>query len=149
GAIVQPDQPVSCGLKRAGSLAMLKLQSNETGRCATFCEGDREGAARRPGTPPETGRVSRMGGQIARRVLSEAEGRPVVQISTTRFVRRRAIMGRAVAAEVVQSTSHDRIEYRFRAPSDLLVVYERGARREGETFIDGAGRSTLRDFARK
>src|SRR5262245_54975759 len=126
---------------------MLKMQSTETERCATL--GDREGAAPRSGSQPGAGRPFRMGAQSAQRVLCEGEIRPGVQISTSGVVRRRTMMGRAVAAEAVQSISHDRIEYRYRASSNLLVAYERGTRRDGETLIDGARRSTLRDFARK
>jgi len=52
-------------------------------------------------------------------------------------------------AEVVQSPSNDSFHYRFRAPMHLLVVYEQGVRRDGETFVEGLPRSTLRDLSRK
>src|SRR5262249_3263085 len=51
--------------------------------------------------------------------------------------------------EIVQATSCERVELRFRAPRHLLVVYEQGARRDGETLIEGLPRSTLRDCKRK
>jgi len=54
-----------------------------------------------------------------------------------------------MAAEVVQATQPEKIEYRFHAPRHLLVVYEQGVRRDGETFVEGLPRSTLRDFKRK
>ena len=54
-----------------------------------------------------------------------------------------------MAAEIVQATRHERIQYRFHAPRHLLVVYEQGVRRDGETFVEGLPRSTLRDFKRK
>ena len=54
-----------------------------------------------------------------------------------------------MTAEIVQCTSPDRVEYRFRAPMHLLVTYEDGARRDGETFIEGLPRATLRGFAGK
>jgi AraC family transcriptional regulator len=54
-----------------------------------------------------------------------------------------------MAAEFVQSTSHDTTEYRFDAPVHLLAVYEQGVRRDGETFVEGSPRSTLRDRTRK
>jgi AraC family transcriptional regulator len=57
--------------------------------------------------------------------------------------------GRTMAAEIIQPTVQDRIEYRYRASSDLLVAYERGARCDGESVVEGAPRSTLRDFAHK
>jgi AraC family transcriptional regulator len=72
-----------------------------------------------------------------------------VQISPPDRVKRHAVAWDGMAAEIVQSASHDRIECRFRAPTYLLVVYEQGTRRDGETFVQGLPRSTLRDFARK
>jgi len=52
-------------------------------------------------------------------------------------------------ADVVQSIARGRVEFRFRAPVHLLVMYERGSRREGQSFVDGLPRSSLRDLARK
>jgi AraC family transcriptional regulator len=54
-----------------------------------------------------------------------------------------------MAAEIVQSTSRDRIECHFRAPMHLLIACEQGARCDGETLVEGLPRSTLRDFTRK
>lgn len=54
-----------------------------------------------------------------------------------------------IAAEIVEAGSYERFAFRFRAPVHMLVVYEQGARRNGETFVEGSSRSTLRDFARK
>jgi AraC family transcriptional regulator len=54
-----------------------------------------------------------------------------------------------MAGELIQAVTHDRIECRFNGPSHLLAVYERGWRHEGETFVQGAPRSTLRNFAGK
>jgi AraC family transcriptional regulator len=74
---------------------------------------------------------------------------PVVEISSSDIVKRRAMSWDGMAAEVVQATQHEKIEYRFHAPRHLLVVYEQGVRRDGETFVEGLPRSTLRDFKRK
>jgi AraC family transcriptional regulator len=54
-----------------------------------------------------------------------------------------------IAAEIVQATSYERFAFRFRAPVHMLVVYEQGARYDGETFVEGSPRSRLRDFTRK
>ena len=54
-----------------------------------------------------------------------------------------------MTAEIVDATSQERFAFRFRAPLHLLVVYEQGARRDGETIIEGLPRSTLRDFGQK
>jgi AraC family transcriptional regulator len=72
-----------------------------------------------------------------------------VEISPDDIVKRRAVTWDGMAAEIVQATRHEKIELRFRAPHHLLAVYEQGVRRDGETFVDGLPRSTLRDFKRK
>jgi len=45
--------------------------------------------------------------------------------------------------------THERIEFRFNAPVHLLAVYELGLHRAGETFVQGAPRSSLRGFSGK
>jgi AraC-like DNA-binding protein len=72
-----------------------------------------------------------------------------VAISPAGAVRRQEMAGRGIRAEIVQTTSRNRIEFRYRGPWHLLVVYERGVRREGETFVDGVPPSMLRDVTRK
>jgi AraC family transcriptional regulator len=74
---------------------------------------------------------------------------PVVEISPREAVRRHTVTWRGMAGELIQAVTHDRIECRFNGPSHLLAVYERGWRHEGETFVQGAPRSTLRNFAGK
>jgi AraC-like DNA-binding protein len=72
-----------------------------------------------------------------------------VEIFPSDIVKRRAVTWDGMAAEVVQATGYDKIEFRFRAPFHLLVAYEQGVRRDGETLVEGLPRSTLRDFRRK
>jgi len=72
-----------------------------------------------------------------------------VQIAPFDAVKRRAATWDGMAAEIVQATSHESIEYRFCAPRHLLVLYEQGVRCNGDTFVEGLPRSTLRDFQRK
>src|SRR5262245_65497746 len=57
--------------------------------------------------------------------------------------------GRGMIAELVQSTSRERIEYRYRGSSHLLVAWEKRIRSDGEAFVEGAPRSTLRNVTRK
>jgi AraC family transcriptional regulator len=45
--------------------------------------------------------------------------------------------------------SRNRIEFRYRGRAHLILAYEHGVRRKGETFIDGRCSSTLRDLARR
>jgi AraC family transcriptional regulator len=72
-----------------------------------------------------------------------------VEISPSHLVERRAVMRQGVTAEIVKAKSLDKIEFRFRAPMDLLVVCAQGARRQGDTFVEGLPRSTLRDLTHK
>jgi AraC family transcriptional regulator len=72
-----------------------------------------------------------------------------VEISPSNAVRRRTVTWNGMAAEIVQATTRNKIELCFRAPVHLLVVCERGIRRDGETFVEGLPRSALRDQTRK
>ena len=74
---------------------------------------------------------------------------PVVEISPPDIVSRRAITWHGMTAETVRTKNQVNVEYCFRAPMHLLVAYEEGERRSGETFVEGAPRSNLRNFARK
>jgi AraC family transcriptional regulator len=54
-----------------------------------------------------------------------------------------------MAAEIVQATSREKIELRFRGPLHLLALCEQGMRSDGDTFVEGLPRSALRDASRK
>jgi AraC family transcriptional regulator len=56
---------------------------------------------------------------------------------------------RGMSAEFVQVTTRSRVDCRFRSPRHLLAAYEQGARRDGESHVEGVARSALRDVARK
>ncbi len=103
-------------------------------------------------SPIDAGREARSD----RDPLHRSDGRPTadvihpaVEISPPDIVRRRAITWHGMTAETVQSTSQANVKYRFRAPMHLLVAYEEGERSDGETFVEGLPRSTLRNFASK
>lgn len=74
---------------------------------------------------------------------------PVVKIAPAEAVTRRAVSWDGMAAEIVQATRREKIEYRFHARRHLLAVYDQGVRRDGDTFVEGLPRSTLRDLKRK
>src|SRR4029077_9641265 len=74
---------------------------------------------------------------------------PLVAITPGDSFRRRMVRSTGMTAEIVQETGSERIEYRFRAAVHLLILFERGVRREGETAIAGSQRSSLCDLARK
>jgi AraC family transcriptional regulator len=72
-----------------------------------------------------------------------------VEISPSLAVERLSMTGRGTRAELLQATSRNRIEFRYCGTSHLVLAYEQGQRRKGETFVDGVCVSTLRDVARK
>lgn len=74
---------------------------------------------------------------------------PTVKIAPRAVVSRRGMEWRGMGAEFVQATIHDRIDYSFRSPLHLLVAYDQGVRRDGESNVEGLARSTLRDVAKK
>lgn len=51
--------------------------------------------------------------------------------------------------ETVEVMQHDPFEYRFRAPCHLLIAAELAERHDGETFVEGLPRSSLRNFTGK
>jgi AraC family transcriptional regulator len=77
------------------------------------------------------------------------EAQRLVEISPPLALIRRTPIAPGMTAEIVQATRLARFEMRFRAPVHLLVVHEQGIRREGDSFVEGLSRSTLRDLARK
>ena len=54
-----------------------------------------------------------------------------------------------MTVETVEATSCESIEYRFRAARHLLAVCEQGARSDGDTFVEGLPKSSLRDLKKK
>jgi AraC family transcriptional regulator len=74
---------------------------------------------------------------------------PSVQISPSEAVSRRGMNWPGMAGEVVQTNRRGRIHFRFCAPVHMLVIYERGVRQDGGTFVQGLPPSTLRDCGRK
>jgi AraC family transcriptional regulator len=74
---------------------------------------------------------------------------PAVEIHPPDVVRRRAVRGAGIAAEIVQATRREKLEFRFCAPFHLLTLCDRGARSDGDTFVEGLPRSRLRDVQRK
>jgi AraC family transcriptional regulator len=74
---------------------------------------------------------------------------PAVEISP-RGAAKRQITGRhSIVTENVYGPARRRIEFRFKGPVHLLVMYDEGARLQGETIIEGLPPSNLRTFANK
>jgi hypothetical protein len=72
-----------------------------------------------------------------------------VEISPIDLVKRHSMGRYGILAESIYAPIRSRIQIHFNAPVHLLVLYEDGARREGETSIEGLPPSTLRKFANK
>jgi AraC family transcriptional regulator len=77
------------------------------------------------------------------------EGRSLVDYSPAEIVRRDSAAWSGMLVETVQVMQHKPFEYGFRAPCHLLIAAELAERYDGETFVEGLPRSTLRDFTRK
>jgi AraC family transcriptional regulator len=81
----------------------------------------------------------------------DLEARSIVDYSPSEIVRRHSAAWSGLQVETVQVMRHRPFEYGFRAPCPchLLIAAELGERYDGETFVEGLPRSTLRDFTRK
>jgi AraC family transcriptional regulator len=64
-------------------------------------------------------------------------------------VSRRAMSWDGIKVEIIQSVTHDKVEFCFRAPRHLLLVHEEGVRDEGETLVSNLPVSSLRALRRK
>ena len=72
-----------------------------------------------------------------------------VQISPSELVKRRSTERYGMVAESIYAPARTRIEICYDAHVHLLVLYEDGVRRDGESSIDGLPPSTLRHLANK
>src|SRR4029077_7399235 len=72
-----------------------------------------------------------------------------LQISPGDVARRQGAAWGPLAGEVVRVTRGGMSEARFCARAHLLIAAERGERHEGETFVEGLPRSSLRNMSQK
>ena len=87
--------------------------------------------------------------RLPKRLHPDPEASTIVDYSPFEVVRRRSAAWSGLNVETVQITEHKPYEYQFRASCHLLVAAELGERYDGETFLDGVPRSTLRNFSRR
>jgi AraC family transcriptional regulator len=80
---------------------------------------------------------------------SDPKARSIVDYSPSEIVRRRSATWSGLHVETVQLMRHKPFEYGFRAPCHLLIAAELAERYDGETFVEGLPRSSLRDFTHK
>jgi AraC family transcriptional regulator len=72
-----------------------------------------------------------------------------VQSYPSDAVKRYSIGCNSFIAETIYAPAGSKIYVRYRASAHLLVLYEEGSRRRGETSIRGLAASTLRAFSKK
>jgi AraC family transcriptional regulator len=72
---------------------------------------------------------------------------PNVQLSESGLAHRVAGHWTGIHAETIDITRWAPFEYRASSLSHMLILTERGSRYDGETAIDGAAKSTLREFS--
>jgi AraC family transcriptional regulator len=89
------------------------------------------------------------GVQVSRADQPNAARASAVNIAPHRTVLRRRTTWRGMGIELVKAAAQERVDYAFHSSSHLLVAYQQGVRRDGETCVDGLPRSTLRDVAKK
>jgi AraC family transcriptional regulator len=77
------------------------------------------------------------------------EAQPLVDISPPEVVRRHSAAWAGLQVETVRLMRHTPFEYGFRAACHLLIAAEVAERYDGESFVEGLPRSTLRDFTHK
>jgi AraC family transcriptional regulator len=70
----------------------------------------------------------------------------IVEISPPDIARRRLTSWGAIQGDNVRVTRRETFEYGYQARRHLLIAYERAERDDGETFIEGLPKSTLREF---
>jgi AraC family transcriptional regulator len=72
-----------------------------------------------------------------------------VEIYPVESVKRHSVGRYGIAAESIYAPTRSKIQIHYNWPVHLLVLYEDGIRREGESSVDGLSPSTLRNFAHK
>ena len=71
-----------------------------------------------------------------------------VEVLPAGLATRSTVSCRGIRVELMHAPKPGRISFAFRGHSHLLVAYERGARCDGETCLEGLPRSRRRDLAR-
>jgi AraC family transcriptional regulator len=79
----------------------------------------------------------------------DRSSRSLVDISPSDIAKRRSAAWSGLQVETVRVLRLTPFEYGFRAPCHLLIAAEVAERYDGESFVEGLARSTLRDFTHK
>ena len=108
--------------------------------------------APRRATAPEEKSAGRTGNMDARDGidLRQTDTLPTkVKITPSDIARRRFAGWTGIQGESVEITRLKHFEFEVRSPFHVLIMVEQGEREDGETVVDGFGKSTQRDFSRK
>src|SRR6266481_1636900 len=79
----------------------------------------------------------------------DLDSRSIVDFSPPEIVRRHSAAWSGLHVETVQVMRHTPFECGFWGPCHLLIAAQLGERHDGETFVEGLPRSTLRDCTQK
>jgi AraC family transcriptional regulator len=74
---------------------------------------------------------------------------PIVEVIPAGSVKRLGTGWHRWLTESIHAPIGNKVEFRFKGPVHLLVLYNEGARRDGETSIDGLPSSKVRSFVNK
>ncbi len=74
---------------------------------------------------------------------------PSLQILPADAVRRQGAAWGSLSGEVIQVTQPAMFAMEFCGPFHLLMAFDRGERHDGDTYLDGLPRSSLRDVSQK
>jgi AraC-like DNA-binding protein len=103
-------------------------------------------------------RAAAPGGQSAGRTGDSRDGSDLPQAGTSLtkvkiipsdIVRRRYAGWTGIQGETIEITRLQHFEFEVRSPFHVLIMAERGELEDGETIVDGFGKSTQRDCSRK
>ncbi len=147
------DPREGCDVMLIYSSAWNTVQRNDLDERPRF-DGNDTPQPRRPAYLRIDGR-SELGRQSSQNHAKSVDGGATgpnsqfLEVIPANAVSRRAIGWDGIAVEIIQIITYDKIEFRFHAPCHLLLVYEEGVRKEGETLVGEFARSTLRTLRRK
>jgi AraC family transcriptional regulator len=122
-------------------IAPVKLPDNSMPRSSTY-----------GGAVPHTRPLSFEDGGSLRTSRSDQSidnASATVGVASHRAVTRHGMKWCGMGVDIVQASAHGRIDYSFCSRVHLLAAYEQGIRREGESYVEGIPRSTLRDVGKK
>jgi AraC family transcriptional regulator len=88
-------------------------------------------------------------GDVKSRQSSCGSLQPAVQIAPVEFIKRLGTGHPGWFVESIHAPIGRKMEFRFQGHVHLLAMYNEGARRDGETLIDGLTPSRIRSFANK